>query len=200
MNEGWASFWHARLLREADFLPQSLYLSAIKAHSDVVRPVAGDKQTALTVNPYHLGFSLWENIVEKQGIEAARQICREEDDFGFIRNYLDRDLAEKLGLFVYEAKKDGEVRVATRDIHALREAILAPKFNFGAPRVAVSELQADHSLVLLHDYQSDGRALDPERAAKVLEYIHRVWRRPVSLHTVDANRRPLLLEAKGKAA
>ncbi len=38
MNEGWASYWHARLLREADFLPQQSYLDAIKCHSDVVRP------------------------------------------------------------------------------------------------------------------------------------------------------------------
>ena len=30
MNEGWASYWHARLLREADFLPQNEYLDAIK--------------------------------------------------------------------------------------------------------------------------------------------------------------------------
>jgi stage V sporulation protein R len=38
MNEGWASYWHARLLREADFLPHDLYLSAIKARAVVVRP------------------------------------------------------------------------------------------------------------------------------------------------------------------
>ena len=38
MNEGWASYWHARLLREADFLPQDDYVDAIKCHSDVVRP------------------------------------------------------------------------------------------------------------------------------------------------------------------
>src|SRR5439155_19017606 len=38
MTERWASYWHARLLRGADFLPQDLYVSAIKAHSDVVRP------------------------------------------------------------------------------------------------------------------------------------------------------------------
>src|SRR5690606_32009954 len=32
MNEGWASYWHARLLREADFVPQQVYLDAIKCH------------------------------------------------------------------------------------------------------------------------------------------------------------------------
>ena len=200
MNEGWASYWHARLLREADFLPQQLYLSAIKAHSDVVRPIATDEQTALAVNPYHLGFSIWEDIVDKKGIEAARRICREEDDFGFIRNYLDQKLAEKLGLLVYEAAKDGEIKVAGRDIHAVREAILSPKFNYGSPRIAVSELRADGSLVLQHDHESDGRGQDQERAIKVLQYVAGVWRRPVSLHTVDSDGRPKKLDFSVKEA
>jgi stage V sporulation protein R len=30
MNEGWASYWHARLLREADFLPHNDYVDMIK--------------------------------------------------------------------------------------------------------------------------------------------------------------------------
>jgi hypothetical protein len=107
MNEGWASYWHARLLREADFLPSDLYLSAIKAHSDVVRPYAGDNQLSLSINPYHLGFSIWEDLIESRGIESARQICKEEDDFGFIRNYLSAELAEKLELFIYEADHEG---------------------------------------------------------------------------------------------
>ena len=72
MNEGWASYWHARLLREADFLPQPTYLAAIKAHSDVVRPFASGEQTALAINPYHLGFTLWEHIVDKHGMDDAR--------------------------------------------------------------------------------------------------------------------------------
>ena len=65
MNEGWASYWHARLLREANFLPHDLYLAAIKSHSDVVRPYGSDQQLSLSVNPYHLGFSMWEYIIEK---------------------------------------------------------------------------------------------------------------------------------------
>ena len=88
MNEGWASYWHARLLREADFLPQSAYVDAIKCHSDVVRPSASGESVALSTNPYHLGFSIWEKIVEEQGLDAARKIMCEDDDFGFVRNHL----------------------------------------------------------------------------------------------------------------
>jgi stage V sporulation protein R len=194
MNEGWASYWHARLLREADFLPENLYLDAVKAHSDVVRPFASEQQATLTVNPYHLGFSMWEHIVEQQGLDQAKRICREEDDFGFIRNYLDRDLAKKLGLFTYEAHHDGEIKITGRDIDGVREAILAPKFNYGAPRIAVSELRHDGTLVLVHDHASDGRGLDLNRAARVLEYVHRVWRRPVILHTADTRGEPQELQ------
>jgi len=195
MNEGWASYWHARLLREADFLPQTTYLEALRAHSDVVRPYASGEQTALAVNPYHLGFTLWEQIVGRDGLERARQVMREEDDFGFIRNYLDRELAERLDLFVYEVRPGDEIRVANRDLEAVREAILAPKFNFGAPRVAAAELKGDGSLVLAHEHSSDGRGLDAARARKVLEYTRKAWRRPVRLHTVSERGEPLELAA-----
>lgn len=114
MNEGWASYWHARLLRQADFLPPSHYLAAIKAHSDVVRPFAADHQLALSINPYHLGFSMWEDIIERHGIDTARQICHEEDDFGFIRNHLTQALADQLLLFVYQADHDGSIRLAEK--------------------------------------------------------------------------------------
>ena len=185
MNEGWASYWHARLLREAEFLPQQTYLAAIKAHSDVVRPHASGEETALAINPYHLGFTLWERIVERHGLAEARNVMRDEDDFGFIRNHLDRELAEKLDLFVFEVRAGDEIRVVNRDLEAVREAILAPKFNYGAPRVAAVEVKTDGGLILAHEHSSDGRGLDSARAKKVLEYARRVWRRPVRLHTVN---------------
>lgn len=185
MNEGWASYWHARLLREARFLPQQVYLEAIKTHSDVVRPYAGDEQIALSINPYHLGFSLWEDIVKNLGIEQARQIMMQDDDFSFIRNYLSESLADKLGLFEYSVRQDGEVVVDKTDINHLREQIIKPKFNFGAPSICAIEVQTDGTLVLRHDHGIDGRGLDTTRAQKVLAYVQRVWRRPVQIQTVN---------------
>ena len=186
MNEGWASYWHARLLREADWLPQSEYLDAVKTHSDVVRPHAAGNEVSLQVNPYHLGFSLWEKIVEDKGMDAACEIRAQDDDFSFIRNHLTEDLAEELDLFKYDVSKDGTVTVAERDIDALRDAVLAPKYNFGAPAVLAVEVSSDGGLQLHHEHKTDGRGLDLDRSSKVLEYVHRVWRRPVTLSTVDA--------------
>jgi len=184
MNEGWASYWHARLLREADFIPQQVYVDAIKCHSDVVRPIAADQQVALTINPYHLGFSMWEKIVESEGLDAARRIMQQDDDFGFVRNHLTRELAEELKLFRYVGK-DGQVRVLDMDLDQLHESLLAPKYGFGAPSVSVAHMHVDGTLELEHDHKTDGRGLDLERSRRVLEYLRRVWRRPIVLHTVD---------------
>ena len=190
MNEGWASYWHARLLRESEFLPSDLYVQAIKTHSDVVRPYAGDNQVALSINPYHLGFFMWEKIIEEKGLEAARAIMQEDDDFGFIRNYLTEKMAEELHLFEYKEEASGRVSVEGKEITHIREKILSPKFNFGAPRIYVDRLRSDGSLELRHDYKSDGRGLDVLRAEKVLHYIYDLWRRPVHLYTVDLHGDP----------
>src|SRR4030095_14969759 len=189
MNEGWASYWHARLLREADFLPQSAYVDAIKCHSDVVRPSASGEGVALSTNPYHLGFSIWEKIVEAQGLEAARKIMCEDDDFAFVRNHLTMELAQELKLFRFKGPATGTRTVQEMDLPLLHEALLAPKYAFGAPTVNASRVHVDGKLELTHDHTVDGRGLDPERTRKVLEYVARVWRRPVTIATVDNDNR-----------
>ena len=190
MNEGWASYWHARLLREADFIPQSDYLDAIKTHSDVVRPHAADNQASLSINPYHLGFCMWEKIIEQHGLEKAFEIRAQDDDFSFIRNYLTEDLAEELKLFRYEADKDGTVTILDTDINELRDQILSPKYHFGAPTVLARHVDQDGTLQLVHEHETDGRGLDLSRSEKVLQYVQSVWRRPVKLQTIDATGTP----------
>lgn len=193
MNEGWASYWHARLLREADFLPQSAYVDAIKCHSDVVRPTASGENVALATNPYHLGFSIWESIVEERGLDGARKIMCEDDDFAFIRNHLTLDLAKELKLFHFKGPANGTLTVQETDLPLLHDALLAPKYGFGAPTVSAARVHVDGRLELIHDHATDGRGLDPERGRKVLEYIARVWRRPVTITTIDNDKRTVEL-------
>jgi stage V sporulation protein R len=49
--------------------------------------------------------------------------------------------------------------------------------------------------VLVHDHQIDGRGIDPDRGRKVLDYVRRVWRRPVLLKTVDQRSEAIELAA-----
>ena len=194
MNEGWASYWHARLLREADFLPSQWYVDALKAHSDVVRPYAGEGEVSLAINPYHLGFVLWERIIDRHGMADARRILRDEDDFAFVHNHLDEEFARDLGLFVYDARSNGELKVADWDIAKVREAILARRYNYGAPRIMVHHTGPDGTLTLRHEHEIDGRGLDLAYARRVLGYIHRIWRRPIRIDTVDDHGSAITLE------
>ncbi|KAB7624297.1 SpoVR family protein [Alkalilimnicola sp. S0819] len=196
MNEGWASYWHARLLREASFLPTQTWLDCMKTHSDVVRPYGGESRVALQINPYHLGFSLWERIITEQGLDAARRIMAEEDDFSFIRNHLSAAHARELGLFLWSARRNGEVRVTPGTLPQLHEQILGPRYHFGAPRIRVEELRPDGALTLRHDAHGDGRGLHTERAREVLNYIHQVWRAPVRLYTEDIRGREICLRPR----
>ncbi|HET7202422.1 MAG TPA: SpoVR family protein [Steroidobacteraceae bacterium] len=187
MNEGWASYWHARLLREAKFLPQGVYVDAIKCHSDVVRPTATGDGVSLHINPYHIGFRLWDRIVERDGVEAARRIMQQDDDFAFIRGQLDAELAADLQLFHYQGAPKGPFEVQELNLQALHEAMLAPKYAFGAPTVAAQHVHLDGTLDLVHDHATDGRGLDVERSRRALDYLVKVWRRPIKLMTVDAD-------------
>jgi stage V sporulation protein R len=140
---------------------------------------------------------MWEQIIEKEGLESALRIRAEEDDCSFIRNHLDDGLAEKLQLLSYRISGDSRagarVRIEDADIATLREQLIAPKFNFGAPHVQAVGLGNDGSLTLRHDHATDGCGLDLDRAQKVLEYIALVWRRPITLETVDGNGNPKIL-------
>jgi stage V sporulation protein R len=111
----------------------------------------------------------------------------EDDDVSFVRNHLNAELAAKLQLFRFGADSSGSVKVLTTDLDALHEVIVGPKYNFGAPSVSALHVRVDGTLELAHDHKVDGRGIDVERANKVLEYIERVWRRPVILHTVDSH-------------
>ena len=175
----------ARLLREAEFLPPEDYVDAIKCHSDVVRPTASGDRVSLDINPYHLGFWLWEKIIEQHGIEHARRVMQQDDDFAFVRGHLTAELASELQMFRYKGAVKGPFQVQPEDIGALHEALLAPKFGFGAPSVAAAHVRVDGTLELAHDHTTDGRGLDAERASRVLDYLVKVWRRPIVLNTVN---------------
>ncbi len=143
-------------------------------------------------------LDLGKSIVAEHGLERAFQIRAEDDDFSFIRNHLTQELAEELKLFRYERNGDGSVKVLDHDVHALRETVLAPKYNFGAPAVLGKHIANDGSLTLFHEHETDGRGLDLDRAERVLDYLQKVWRRPIRLETVDARRAGAHARARGR--
>jgi stage V sporulation protein R len=71
MNEGWASIWHARIMRELD-LSDNDHIEFANLHSGVVSPQKGQ------LNPYYLGYKIFEDI-ERRWNEPSKE---EREKFG----------------------------------------------------------------------------------------------------------------------
>jgi stage V sporulation protein R len=59
--------------------------------------------------------------------------------------------------------------------------------------VLATHIANDGSLELFHEHATDGRGLDVDRAERVLDYLHKMWRRPIALETIDSERRTKVL-------
>lgn len=58
MNEGWASYWHQRIIRELD-LSSGEAIEFAKLNAGVVQP------SRTSINPYYLGLKVLEDIEER---------------------------------------------------------------------------------------------------------------------------------------
>ena len=210
MNEGWATYWHWRIMDSLD-LPEDLHLEFLVRHNQVVRPSPGE------VNPYHLGFMVWKDIHRRAEDPTAEEIeaygapefsgrdlmfqVREVDrDVSFLRRFLTKELIRELGLFEYARR--GEALVATRVAdedgwRAIKGTLLR---NIGTGSVPVIRVvDADDgrrgTLRLRHEY--DGRDLNMDYAEKTLAHLHRLWGRPVVLDTlVGGSKRSLMSDGE----
>ena len=190
MNEGWASFWHYKLLNEMN-LPQQLHFEFLKRHSQVVRPQERH------LNPYYIGFKIFENIYEKSGgsmakIFEAREMERDES---FIRRYLTQELCCELKLYEYE--KDGSEYIVSEvpddeGWMKIRDNLAISTGTGNIPLILVTDWNPKgNTLLLEHVY--DGRELEFHYANETLRYLADLWDGRVILNTVaDGRKRSII--------
>ena len=193
MNEGWASFWHSRIMRELD-LPDEDHVEFAELHAGVVSPHKGQ------LNPYYLGYKVLEDIEKRwdnptaeererlgrksgEGRAKLFEVREVDNDVSFLRNYLTEDLCEELDLYVFELVDEEEWTVTEKRWERVRDQLVANMTNFGFPYIEVVEGDYDRNreLYLRHRYES--AELDLKYARKVLEYVQKLWGRPVHLET-----------------
>ena len=183
MNEGWACTIHYKIVNELN-LPDSLHLPFIKLHNQVVRPHLGQ------LNPYHLGFKLFEKIIDRHGFEEAMTVREVHNDISFLRFYLDEEFMREQNYFSYSFKKDQKVttidEVSNNDgWESVRDDMIN---NIGlnrVPVVYVEELEKDNTLSLIHEH--DGRDLDLNYADKVYKNIKSLWGDKIKLISTVEN-------------
>ena len=193
LNEGWASYWHSRIVRDLE-LSDREYVEFAQMHAAVLAP------SKESLNPYHVGLKMLEDLERRWDAPGPEEVARLgrapgggraklfevrelESDVGFLRNYLTRDLVEALDLYIYKVEGDKLV-VVERDWEKIRDMLVGSMTNFGVPYVLVED--GDHKkareLYLRHAYE--GREIDLAYAQRVLRYLHAIWGRPVHLETV----------------
>ncbi len=205
MNEGWASYWHKRIL-ESLRLRQGLHLEFIVRHNQVVHPIPGQ------LNPYHLGLKIWEDIhrrwtnptreeidrdgpPSKSGDEKIFEVREVDRDASFIRRYLTEGLMREMDLFEYEQRGDEYVVSKVADEEGWRTVKETLIRNVGANSIPVIKVEdadfgANRTLYLKHYH--DGRDLQLEYAEKTMNYLQRLWGREVVLETSLGGKRSLL--------
>lgn len=181
INEGWATFWHARIIRELD-LPDEEALDFAVMHSGIVQP------TRWKLNPYYLGVKIWEDLAAKQGLDYLFEVRETDNDLSFVRNYLSRELVEQLNLFSYH-KLGAHWQVSETDWEGVRDNLVSRLIHCGNPRiVAVEEQQGNYNnLVLRHCHE--GLDLDIAYLEKTLTLIQYLWKLPVRLETMLDNKK-----------
>jgi stage V sporulation protein R len=178
LNEGWASFWHYNIMKNLN-LPQEYHIPFLKSHNQVIRPQIG------AINPYHLGFYLFEKIEKEMGIEECFRIREIHDDVSAIRFYLDINDYRKLNLFSYSKKSD---KITIDDISdedgwkLVRNSLLKNIGIDSIPKIYVEDITKGGTLILNHEH--DGRDLDLEYADNVIGNIRTIWPGDVKFFTV----------------
>jgi stage V sporulation protein R len=183
MNEGWASIWHARIMRDLDLSGEES-LDFARMHAGVLAP------QRFQLNPYHLGFHMFEDIERRFGRERIFEVRETDTDVSFIRNYLTRELCEQLDLYLF-AKQGDEWRVTTKGWEKVRDGIVQQISNCGFPYIYAedNDYLRRGELYLRHAYE--GVELDGQYVKRTLPHVYHIWQRPVHLETMEDDKRIL---------
>ncbi|MCM3378951.1 stage V sporulation protein R [Shouchella clausii] len=192
MNEGWASFWHARIIREMDLTSEEAVEFA-KLNAAVVQP------SKTSINPYYLGLKIFEDIEQrynepteemqrKQGIkpgsgrEKIFEVREIESDTSFIRNYLTKELVHREDMYLFQ-KQGSDYKVVDKAWEGVRDHITKSRVNGGFPYLVVTDGDYLKNGELYITHRFEGIELDVGHLERVLPYLYQLWGRTVHLET-----------------
>ncbi len=187
MNEGWASFWHMRIMRDLN-LTDDEFVEFGRLHSSVCTPGRSH------INPYYVGLKVLEDIERRFGREKIFEVREMENDVSFLRTYLTEELCRDLDLFVYELEdeEEGDWRVTDKQWERVRDALCDSMTNFGQPYIVVEDGDYGGRRELYLNHHHDGRDLDLSYAERTLQYVYQIWGRPVHLESRQGEKRVIL--------
>jgi len=212
MNEGWATFWHHRLINdmyEAGQIDQGILLECLHSHTNVIR-----QQEYVRLNPYALGFAAWneikrvcenptdedrEHLPEVAGrdwLETFHDTMHNYRDESFLLQFVTPKLVRdfKLMNIATRAGLDHWTVTGTAGAGSFKEvrSRLAAGYRLetSVPEIsAVSYAREGDRRLVLHHHSYDGKLLAGPQAAQTLAQLRILWGYEVSLDSVDRDGR-----------
>lgn len=199
MNEGWASYWHARIMREVHLTADEL-IGFAKLNASVVQP------SKAQINPYYLGVKMFEDIEKRynnpteemrrrgvkpnSGREMMFEIRETDSDISFIRNYLTKELVAQEDMYLFQ-KQGSRYLITDKDYEDVRDQLVSMRVNGGFPYIYVEngDYKKNGELYLVHSYE--GIELDLPYLENVLSYIYELWGRTAHIETYVDDKRML---------
>ncbi|RMF19684.1 MAG: SpoVR family protein, partial [Deltaproteobacteria bacterium] len=205
MNEGWACYWHTKLLTSGLLDPSEL-IDYADHHSGTTAVQPG------RLNPYKLGLELfrdiefrwdtgrfgpdWErcdDMAERAhwnrhtglGRDKIFEVRKIHCDLTFLDEFLTEDFCRRHRLFVFakQPRRDAWV-ITSREFDRIKQALLFQLTNAGTPIVEIVDANHKNRGELLLVHRHDGVDLKLDWAQEVLRALARLWGRPVHLETI----------------
>jgi stage V sporulation protein R len=209
MNEGWASYWHSKLMTEK-VMDCSEVIDFADRHSGVVAMQQGQ------LNPYRLGLELfrdiedrwnkgkfgpeWENcssMAERRtwdkklglGREKIFQVRKIYTDVTFIDEFFTFEFCQKHGYFSYGYdKKRQEFLIESKEFKTVKQKLLNSLTNMGQPSITVLDANYENRAEILLEHTYDGVDLDMQYAKETLKNVCSIWSRPAHILTKQEDR------------
>jgi stage V sporulation protein R len=219
MNEGWATYWHSKIMTER-CLTDAEVVDYADHHSGTVATHPG------RLNPYKLGVELFRDIEDRWNrgrfgkeydecetlserlawdrklglgrgkIFEVRRFC---NDITFIDNYLTEEFCRRHKMFVYDFNpKTGLYQISSRSFREVKLKLLFQLTNRGLPFVEVADGNYRNKGELLLRHRFEGVPLRQDYARDTLRNIQRIWQRPVNIATV-VEEKPRLITFTGES-
>jgi stage V sporulation protein R len=204
MNEGWASYWHSRMMTEK-ICDSGEIIEYADRNAGVLATSAGK------LNPYKLGVELYRHIEERwdrgqygkewedcDDLEARKSWDRRTglgrkkifevralyNDVTFIDEFLTPDFVreQKLYSFGFNPRND-RWEIESRTFNEVKNKLLQSLTNAGQPFIYVVDSNHENRGELLLQHEHHGVDLRLDWAQEVLQALFRIWRRPVEIQT-----------------
>ena len=220
MNEGWATYWHSKLMTQ-HFLDSSEIVHYADQHSGVVHMAPGG------FNPYKIGVELFKAIERRwnsgqhgaewerlesigakesyddksmRGREKIFEVRRIYNDVNFIDEFLTPEFVERHKM--YQHKQDpqtGEIKIVSRDFNRVKQTLLHHLTNMGQPFIYVVDANYMNRGELYLSHKFSGLEVEAGKAVEVLGALRLLWGRPVHLQArVNDDMELLTVEGLGE--